>query len=140
LKIIGNDNINTIKRNRQMSELIDITKPVWTKAGVPVTDLTVYEGISEWPLISKQLGMGWTATGINAYDQVRETDDDLTHTQPAEAAASQLAPETLDLIAENAALHLENEHLKQEVIRMHAEYRTLWDMTKKIQGRRETSR
>lgn len=45
-----------------------------------------------------------------------------------------------DLTDELATLRSENEHLKREVLRMHAEYRTLYDMTKKIQGRRETSR
>lgn len=57
----------------------------------------------------------------------------------AEAVIAQ-AELTTDLAAENAALRQENEHLKREVARVHAEYRTLWNMTKKIQGRRATSR
>lgn len=56
-----------------------------------------------------------------------------------EAVISQAEVAT-DLAADNAALRQENEHLKREVSRVHAEYRTLWDMTKKIQGRRATSR
>lgn len=61
-----------------------------------------------------------------------------SETVPVEAVISQA--EATDLADELAALRQENEHLKREVMRMHAEYRTLWNMTNKIEGRRATSR
>lgn len=122
-----------------MNEPLDLTKPIYMRNGTPVPDLFDSRDESQWPLKSPSIGVIWSADGFFRAD--RKIDSmDLTNTPPVESAAAE--PEPIpDLIADElAALRQENEHLKREVMRMHAEYRTLWNMTNKIEGRRATSR
>lgn len=125
-----------------MSEPIDITKPVWTKRGGVVTDIRQISPthfLADEEYEGEKSNFAWFLNGEYSPRNSRPYMD-LTNTPPAKAAAGPEPEPAPDLAAENATLRAENEHLKKEVARMHAEYRTLWNMTKKIEGRRATSR